>query len=81
MQKRQNLELQKIRRAVKKLMKKDTASEEKIRRQSERYRNRNVKCKTKQNIKYILLGPPGYTQAFPNLRPGLLNCLVWHRNE
>ncbi len=23
---------------------------------------------------YILLGPPGCTQAFPNLRPGLLNC-------
>ncbi len=22
----------------------------------------------------ILLGPPGRTQAFPNLRPGLLNC-------
>ncbi len=22
----------------------------------------------------ILLGPPGCTQAFPNLRPGLLNC-------
>ena len=29
----------------------------------------------------ILLGPPGYTQAFPNLRPGPLNCLVWHKNE
>ncbi len=23
---------------------------------------------------YILLGLPGYTQAFPNLRPGPLNC-------
>ncbi len=27
----------------------------------------------KYNV-YILLGPPGRAQAFPNLRPGLLNC-------
>ena len=27
----------------------------------------------------ILLGPPGRAQAFPNLRPGLLNC--WHGTE
>ena len=28
----------------------------------------------KRAITCILLGPPGCTQAFPNLRPGLLNC-------
>jgi hypothetical protein len=27
----------------------------------------------------ILLGPPGRAQAFPNLRPGLLNC--WRGTE
>ena len=30
---------------------------------------------------YILLGPPGYTQAFPYLRPGPLNCLVVHKTN
>jgi hypothetical protein len=33
----------------------------------------------KLNVQYILLGPPGRTQAFPNLRPGLLNC--WRGTE
>ncbi len=34
-----------------------------------------------RGIECIVLGPPGYTQAFPNLRPGPLNCMVWRRNE
>jgi len=29
---------------------------------------------TKESPFLALLGPPGCTQAFPNLRPGLLNC-------
>ncbi len=32
-------------------------------------------------IIHILLGPPGYTQAFPYLRPGPLNCLVVHKTN
>jgi hypothetical protein len=34
-----------------------------------------------REIEGILLGPPGYTQAFPNLRPGPLNCLVVHKTN
>ncbi len=29
----------------------------------------------------IVLGPPGHAQAFPNLRPGLLNCRTCHQKS
>jgi hypothetical protein len=34
-----------------------------------------------QSLHSILLGPPGYTQAFPYLRPGPRNCWVVHKTN
>ena len=38
-------------------------------------------CQQYGHVVCILLGPPSHAQAFPNLRPGLLNCRTCQPEE